>query len=79
MRHPIQLLDLYYRRLVATYMKGVCVLVCLLGSTWVSGLLYLVFNSIHLAYTFTILNSLQGKYCATHFKDKSLHSLSVCP
>jgi len=48
------------RSLVVTYMKGVGVLLCLLGSTWISGLLYLVFNNIYLAYVFTILNSLQG-------------------
>jgi hypothetical protein len=41
-------------------MKGVGVLMCLLGSTWISGLLYLVINSLYLAYAFTILNSLQG-------------------
>jgi hypothetical protein len=33
---------------------------CLLGSTWITGLLYLAINSIYLAYTFTLLNSLQG-------------------
>jgi hypothetical protein len=55
--------DLYIvlsRKLVVSYMKGVGVLMCLLGSTWISGLLYLVINSLYLAYAFTILNSLQG-------------------
>ena len=47
--------------MVVSYMKGVGVLLVLLGSTWIFGLLYLVINSIYLAYTFTILNSLQGK------------------
>lgn len=48
------------RGLIVSYMKGVGVLLCLLGSTWISGLLYLAFNNIYLAYTFTILNSIQG-------------------
>ena len=42
------------------YMKGVGVLVCLLGSTWIFGLLLLAFNNLFIAYAFTILNSLQG-------------------
>merc|ERR1711936_1162276 len=46
--------------LIVTYMKGVGVLVCLLGSTWIFGLLLLAFNNLFIAYAFTILNSLQG-------------------
>ena len=46
--------------LIVSYMKGVGVLMCLLGSTWIFGLLFLVINSLFLAYAFTILNSLQG-------------------
>ena len=46
--------------LVVSYMKGVGVLMALLGSTWIFGLLFLAFNSLFLAYSFTILNSLQG-------------------
>ena len=46
--------------MVVSYMKGVGVLMALLGSTWVFGLLFLAFNSLFLAYSFTILNSLQG-------------------
>merc|ERR1712080_761023 len=48
------------REMVIAYMKGVGVIMCLLGSTWIFGLLYLVINSLFLAYAFTILNSLQG-------------------
>jgi len=46
--------------LIVSYMKGVGVLMCLLGSTWIFGLLFLAINSLFLAYSFTILNSLQG-------------------
>ena len=46
--------------LLVSYMKGVGVLMCLLGSTWIFGLLLLAFNNLVIAYTFTILNSLQG-------------------
>ena len=46
--------------LLVSYVKGVTLLIFLLGSTWVFGLLNLVFNNIYLAYTFTLLNSLQG-------------------
>jgi len=46
--------------LIVSYMKGVGVLMCLLGSTWIFGLLFLAINSLFLAYAFTILNSLQG-------------------
>jgi len=46
--------------LVVSYMKGVGVLMALLGSTWIFGLLFLAFNNLFLAYSFTILNSLQG-------------------
>ena len=42
------------------YMKGVGVLMCLLGSTWIFGILLLAFNDLIIAYAFTILNSLQG-------------------
>ena len=45
---------------VISYIKGVTLLIFLLGSTWVVGLLYLAINSISLAYVFTIFNSLQG-------------------
>ena len=47
-------------KLLFSSVKGVVLLVFLLGSTWIFGLLYLAFNNIYLAYTFTILNSLQG-------------------
>ena len=47
-------------KLLVSYVKGVILLIFLLGSTWIFGLLYLVFNNIYLAYAFTILNSLQG-------------------
>jgi len=46
--------------LLVSYMKGVGVPMCLLGSTWIFGLLLLAFNNLVIAYTFTILNSLQG-------------------
>ena len=46
--------------LLVTYMKGVGVLMCLLGGSWVTGLLLLAFNNLVIAYAFTILNSLQG-------------------
>ena len=46
--------------LILNYMKGVGVLMCLLGSTWIFGLLLLAFNNLFIAYAFTILNSLQG-------------------
>ena len=46
--------------ILVSYMKGVLVLMCLLGSTWVFGLLLLAFNNLIIAYTFTTLNSLQG-------------------
>ena len=46
--------------LLITYMKGVGVLMCLLGGSWVTGLLLLAFNNLVIAYAFTILNSLQG-------------------
>jgi len=47
-------------KLLMSYVKGVTLLIFLLGSTWIFGLLYLAFNNVYLAYTFTILNSLQG-------------------
>ena len=47
-------------KLLVSYVKGVILLIFLLGSTWIFGLLYLVFNNIYLAYAFIILNSLQG-------------------
>merc|ERR1719219_2296821 len=46
--------------LLITYMKGVGVLMCLLGGSWITGLLLLAFNNLVIAYAFTILNSLQG-------------------
>ena len=46
--------------LIVSYIKGVALLIFLLGSTWIFGLLYLAINNIYLAYIFTILNSLQG-------------------
>merc|ERR1719510_1754370 len=46
--------------LVVAYMKGVGVLMALLGSTWIFGILFLAINSLFIAYAFTILNSLQG-------------------
>ena len=42
---------------MVSYVKGVVLLMFLLGSTWTFGLLYLAFNNI---YAFTILNSHQG-------------------
>ena len=48
------------QEILVSYMKGVLVLMCLLGSTWIFGLLLLAFNSVIIAYTFTTLNSLQG-------------------
>jgi len=47
-------------KLLVSYVKGVTLLIFLLGSTWIFGLLYLAINNVYLAYTFTILNSLQG-------------------
>ena len=47
-------------QLLVSYVKGVTLLIFLLGSTWIFGLLYLAINNVYLAYTFTILNSLQG-------------------
>ena len=46
--------------ILMSYMKGVGVLMCLLGSTWIFGILLLAFNDLIIAYAFTILNSLQG-------------------
>ena len=46
--------------LLITYMKGVGVLMCLLGGSWITGLLLLASNNLVIAYAFTILNSLQG-------------------
>ena len=46
--------------MLMAYMKGVGVLMCLLGSTWIFGILLLAFNDLIIAYAFTILNSLQG-------------------
>ena len=46
--------------ILMAYMKGVGVLMCLLGSTWIFGILLLAFNDLIIAYAFTILNSLQG-------------------
>ena len=46
--------------ILLSYMKGVGVLMCLLGSTWIFGILLLAFNDLIIAYAFTILNSLQG-------------------
>jgi len=48
------------QELVVAYMKGVGVLMALLGSTWIFGILFLAINSLFLAYAFTVLNSLQG-------------------
>ena len=48
------------RDLLITYMKGVGVLMCLLGGSWITGLLLLAFNNLVIAYAFTILTSLQG-------------------
>ena len=58
--HKFLASDQKNKTVLISYMKGVGVLVCLLGSTWVLGLLLLVFNSLFLAYAFTLLNSLQG-------------------
>ena len=48
------------QEILVSYMKGVGVLMCLLGSTWIFGLLLLAFNNLFIAYAFTTLNSLQG-------------------
>ena len=58
--HKIKTTSESNQNIIISYMKGVGVLMCLLGSTWIFGLLYLVINSLVLAYIFTILNCLQG-------------------
>ncbi|CAG2053339.1 unnamed protein product, partial [Timema podura] len=47
---------------VRTWLRGAIVLVFLLGLTWTFGLLYLNEESALMAYTFTVLNSLQGLF-----------------
>ncbi|XP_077980917.1 adhesion G protein-coupled receptor L2-like isoform X2 [Glandiceps talaboti] len=44
------------------WLKGACVLLCLLGITWVFGLLYINSQTMVMAYVFTALNSLQGLF-----------------
>ena len=58
--HKIKMSNDSRQNIVLSYMKGVGVLMCLLGSTWIFGLLYLIINSLVIAYIFTILNCLQG-------------------
>ena len=58
--HKIKMSNESRQNIVISYMKGVGVLMCLLGSTWIFGLLYIVINSLVIAYIFTILNCLQG-------------------
>ena len=58
--HKIKTTNANNQNIILSYMKGVGVLMCLLGSTWIFGLLYLVINSLVLAYIFTVLNCLQG-------------------
>lgn len=40
--------------------KGVCLLLSILGVTWVFGVLYVDSNTVFFAYIFSIINSLQG-------------------
>ena len=40
--------------------KGVCLLVSILGVTWISGIFYINQETIFFAYLFAITNSLQG-------------------
>jgi len=44
------------------WLKGACVLVVLLGLTWLFGLFYIDTQSLFMAYVFTTLNSLQGLF-----------------
>ncbi|XP_070563629.1 adhesion G protein-coupled receptor L2-like isoform X2 [Ptychodera flava] len=47
---------------VLAWLKGACVLLCLLGITWVFGILYINKETMVIAYVFTIFNSLQGLF-----------------
>nr|XP_006820674.1 PREDICTED: latrophilin-3-like [Saccoglossus kowalevskii] len=47
---------------VRKWAKGAVVLVCILGVTWILGLLYVDGNSVVMAYTFTLMNTFQGTY-----------------
>ncbi|XP_077981244.1 adhesion G protein-coupled receptor L3-like [Glandiceps talaboti] len=42
------------------WLKASCALLCLLGVTWVFGMMYVDSSTMVMAYIFTILNSLQG-------------------
>ncbi|XP_070563607.1 uncharacterized protein [Ptychodera flava] len=44
------------------WLKGACVLLCLLGITWVFGLLYINSETLFMAYIFTVLNAFQGLF-----------------
>ncbi|XP_077867125.1 adhesion G protein-coupled receptor L3-like, partial [Saccoglossus kowalevskii] len=44
------------------WLKGACVLLCLLGITWVFGMLYINKSTVIMAYVFTILNAVQGVF-----------------
>ena len=44
----------------ATFAKSSAVLICLLGVTWIVGVLYVSKGTRFFAYAFTVLNSLQG-------------------
>ena len=44
----------------ATFAKGCAVLVCLLGISWILGILYVSRGTKYFAYLFTTVNSLQG-------------------
>ncbi|XP_077981437.1 adhesion G protein-coupled receptor L2-like [Glandiceps talaboti] len=45
---------------ILSWLKGACVLLCLLGITWAFGLLYINSETIVMAYIFTISNAFQG-------------------
>src|SRR6218665_2895607 len=47
---------------IRSWVRGVFVLMILLGSTWVFGFFYVNKDSLFMAYIFTILNSLQGLF-----------------
>ncbi|XP_077981766.1 adhesion G protein-coupled receptor L1-like [Glandiceps talaboti] len=47
---------------VRMWAKGAVILVCILGVTWITGLMFVNEDSVAIAYIFTLLNSFQGLF-----------------
>nr|XP_006814360.1 PREDICTED: latrophilin-2-like [Saccoglossus kowalevskii] len=70
------------KKQTGTWIKAACVLLCLLGITWIFGLMYINTHTLVMAYVFTIANSLQGLFifvfhCCLNEKVKKAYRSSI--